>query len=107
MKKSLKSLLAVVAIVVGIFAITACGDKKVTLVGKWAHDDYVYNFKEDKTGSYTAFGTELKFTYEDKGDKIAFRYDGNTEDLVLEYKIEGKTLTIKDSFGEDVEYIRK
>ena len=49
----------------------------------------------------------MEFTYKDDGKKVSILYKGNTSPLELEYKIEGKKLIIKDSFGSDVEYERK
>ena len=49
----------------------------------------------------------MNFTYEDKETEISILYNGNTTASTLEYKIEGKKLTIKDSFGSDVVYIKK
>lgn len=93
-------------IIVSIIAITGC-QKKTSIVGTWVHDGYVYKFNEDNTGSYTAFDNVLEFTYEDKGDKVSILYKGNTASADFEYKIEKDTLTIKDSFDNDVIYKRK
>lgn len=107
MKKIFKSLFISLIVFAGVLSLTGCGKDEKTLVGSWKHGSYVYTFKEDKTGTYNAGGTEMEFTYKDDGKKVSILYKGNTSPLELEYKIEGKKLTIKDSFGSDVEYERK
>jgi len=107
-KKILFGFIALITVI----TLAGCGSKNKDkgLVGSWEYKDasgYVYTFNEDKTGSYTAFGTEMKFTYEDKGTEVSILYDGNTMESTFEYKIEGNQLTIKDSFGNDVIYVRK
>lgn len=106
MKRTFKCLLGVFIILVGTFALTGCG-KDNGLVGKWTHGDYVYTFNNDKTGSYEYGSNKMKFTYKDNGKKVSILYDGNTNSNDFEYRIEGKKLIIKDSFGSDVEYIKK
>lgn len=100
-----KTLLAILILVMGLVAVTGCGKK--TIVGSWSHSSYVYKFENNKTGSYTAGGVEMKFTYEDDGKKLSILYEGNTKASDYEYKIDGNKLIIKDSFGTDVEYTRK
>ena len=78
-----------------------------TIIGSWEHSGYVYTLNEDKTGSYTAYGSEMKFTYEDDGKQVKILYNGNTIPGTYEYRIDGNKLIIKDSFGSDIEYIRK
>lgn len=107
-KKILFGLVALIAVV----TLVGCGSKSEDkgLIGSWEYKDYsgyVYTFNEDKTGSYSAFGTEMKFTYEDNGKEVTILYDGNTDASTFEYKIDGKELTIKDSFGSDVVYVKK
>ena len=110
------SVLCIVMIAIVTLALTGCGKKdgksdKATLVGSWEYNrgssTYAYNFKDDKTGSYSVYGTEMPFTYEDDGQKVTILYEGNTVSSTFEYKIEGNKLIIKDSFGNDVEYIKK
>ena len=72
------------------------------LVGTWSYSSYVYTFNEDGTGDYS--GSPL--TWEDYGTSISILYDGFDSPMVLEYSIDGDTLTIVDSFGEGVEYTR-
>ena len=106
MKKSVV-LFSLMAIVVSLFVLTGCGKKEKTLVGSWDHSGFVYTFNSDKTGTYDALGTKMKFTYEDDGSKVSILYTGNTNASSYEYKIEDNKLIIKDSFGNDVEYTRK
>ena len=49
----------------------------------------------------------MECTYEVDGDKLSILYKGNTAPFETTYKIDGNTLTIKDSFGSDVKYTRK
>ncbi|MBE6737131.1 MAG: hypothetical protein E7566_00535 [Ruminococcaceae bacterium] len=80
--------------------------KEAGLVGSWVSEDmpdYVYVFNADGTGTYSV----LKFTYEDLGEKISILFDGNTVASEFEYTIEGNKLTLIDSFGEPVVYIKK
>lgn len=104
MKKSIY-LIALVMVILT----TACGAKG--LVGKWRADgysvDYYYIFNSDKTCAYEMSGAKMDCTYEDDGSKVTILYKGNTNSSTYEYKIEGDTLIIKDSFGNDVKYIRK
>ena len=46
-------------------------------------------------------------TYTDNGASIEFTYEDVDAPTVLEYTIDGDTLTIKDSFGSNVKYIKK
>lgn len=92
---------------------TGCKDSK-SIVGKWGYydgknvkDDVYYEFGKDNKGSYSFYGSNMKFTYEDKGNKVSIKYDGNTSASEFEYSIDKDTLTIKDSFGSDVIYKRK
>ena len=113
--KKFKKLLLVIVVLVGAFALVGCGNTKTnnkvskSIIGSWEYKDggYVYTFNKDKTGSYTAGSTVMKFTYEDDGKKVSILYEGNTIAGEYEYKIVGNKLIIKDSFGSDVEYIKK
>ena len=107
MKKTLLTLGIVLVLVLSVFILTGCEKKAEGLVGKWAYSSFVYTFNEDKTGTYDAAGTLMKFTYEDKGTSVSILYEGNTAPLELNYRIEGNKLIVTDSFGSDVEYIRK
>ena len=46
----------------------------------------------------------MKCTYETDGDKISIMYEGNTVPFETTYSIDGDTLNVKDSFGEDTLY---
>ena len=112
MKKIFLTLILILILISSIFILTGCDNNsssasKNPLVGSWDHSGYVYTFNDDKTGSYSVSGTEMKFTYEDDGSKVSILYTGNTNANTFEYKIDGKKLIIKDSFGKDVEYIKK
>ena len=102
----MKKTLVVTLLLVGIFALLGC-TKKDGLVGKWAHGSFVYTFNSDKSCSYDVAGTKMECTYTIDGDKLSILYKGNTAPFETTYKIEGNTLTIKDSAGSDVEYTRK
>ena len=112
MRKVLKNIVTVFVLVVCLATVAGCGKTKTKtnskpLVGSWEHSGYVYTFNDDKTGSYDALGNKMTFTYEDDGKKVSILYKGNTAPSSYEYKIEGKKLIIKDSFGSDVEYTKK
>ena len=88
---------------------TGCESSK-GLVGSWEYEsssDYVYTFNKDKTCSYEFFGSKRECTYEDNGSSVTILYDGDTGSSTYDYTIDGDTLTIKDSFGDDVIYVRK
>lgn len=106
MKKNLILFLLVGLLLVG------CGKKeeekkKDPIIGDWAHGSYVYTFNEDKSCQYDVAGTIMKCTYTVDGDKLSILYEGDTVPFETTFKIEGKTLTIKDSFDNDVEYNKK
>ena len=112
MKKVLLGLLVIISVVL----LTGCGkttkktetkDNTPPIIGSWAHGNYVYTFNSDKTGDYSYGETKMEFTYEDNGDELEILYTGNTVAGKFAYKIKGKKLIIKDSFGNDVEYIKK
>lgn len=82
------------------------------LVGSWnfaALSGMVYTFNADGTGSYDMFGEVMNFTYEADGStlKITFTDEGVDAPTELEYKIDGDTLNVKDSLGNDTIYKRK
>ena len=110
MKKFLKSLLIALVLCVSVVGLTGCNKsakkEKNSIVGKWQskeYSSYVYTFYEDGTGDYS--GTT--FTYKIKDDKISILYDNSSATFDSTYKINGKELTIKDSFGNDTIYIKK
>lgn len=107
--KNFKRILLLV--VLSIFVLVGCGkDKdnkdKDPLVGEWAYGSFVYKFNDDKTGTYDALGTIMKFTYKTDGNKITIDYEDGGP-FNTEYKIEDNTLIILDSFGNEVRYDKK
>ena len=101
---------SILCLILGL--LVGCGKKG--LEGTWNYyssgqerTDIYYTFKSDKTGSYTFYGEERKFTYEDDHKKVTINYENATVPNEFEYKIEDDILTIKDSFGSDVTYKRK
>ena len=48
----------------------------------------------------------MKFTYKLSGDKISILYDGDTVSFDTTYSVDGDTLNVVDSFGEDTLYER-
>lgn len=111
MKKILSVLVAFIVLAGVLFTFTACGDKKGgssnPIVGSWKYQggNYTYVFNEDGTGKYEFGGAAMEFTYEIKdGNKISILYTGNTAAFESEYKIDGDTLNIIDSFGNDTIY---
>ena len=114
MKKIFKGFLVIAALVLTL-TLTGCNNESGKgIEGSWYYyngaslsDDIYYQFNADKTGQYVYAGTPMKFTYEDDGTKVTIKYDTDTLSSEYEYKIDGKTLTIKDSFGSDVIYKKK
>ena len=107
MLKRGKQLLFGLIIVFSLFCLTACENNN-SIIGSWEHPGgYVYTFNENMTGSYTVTGKKMEFTYKDDGNSVSILYTGNTDASNYAYRIEGKQLFIKDSFGNDVIYTRK
>ena len=82
------------------------------LVGSWDFAELsgmVYTFNADGTGSYDMFGEAMNFTYEADGStlKITFTDEGVDVPTELAYTIDGDTLNVKDSLGNDTIYKRK
>lgn len=82
------------------------------LVGSWDYAELsgiVYTFNADGTGTYDMFGEVMDFTYEADGSVLKIMYIDADVDapMELEYEIDGDTLNIKDSFGNDTVYKRK
>lgn len=107
MKRGFKFLAILAFILVGVISLTGCNKAKKTIVGKWAHDSYVYTFNKDKTCSYDAAGTKMECTYEIDGENLSILYKGNTAPFKTTYSIDGDKLNVKDSFGSDTIYTRK
>lgn len=102
--KELKRICLVVFLVAVVFVATACG-KKGGIVGKWTYEtgSYTYTFNEDGTGDYNG----RKFTYTTEGEKLSILSDGDTAPFETTYTIDGDKLNVRDSFGNDLIYIRK
>ena len=82
------------------------------LVGSWDYADLsgiVYTFNADGTGTYDLLGEVMKFTYEADGSILKITYIDEDVDvpMELEYEIDGDTLNVKDSLGNDTIYKRK
>lgn len=82
-----------------------------SLVGSWEHElGYTYVFREDKTGEYDIEETGEPywvFTYETEGNHIIMYNEDGSVLMETEYKIDGDTLMIMDSFGTKVYYTFK
>lgn len=112
MRKGLAMLLALVM----LLGLTACGEKagekapeeKPTLVGRWEYSvmEAAYVFHGDGTGAYVYYGVEMPFTYTDEGTAVTIQFTNSDFPESHNYTIQGKKLTITDSFGEPVEYVR-
>ena len=104
----MKKVLAIVLVLfVGVLFLAGCKkESKNPLVGTWKYEgsDYTYTFKEDGTGTYSYGKTVMEFTYTTEGEKISILYKGNTAPFETVYTIDGKSLNIKDSFGNDTIY---
>ncbi|MBQ4517561.1 MAG: hypothetical protein II997_03125 [Clostridia bacterium] len=119
MKRIFKIMVSVLCLGAMLFAFTACSQNKGTsnenanvapIVGKWEYEDssdMYYTFNEDGTGSYYFVSGEMKFTYEDDGEAVTLHYETATEPSTYKYTIKDNVLSIEDSFGEYVTYIKK
>ena len=79
------------------------------IIGSWRWDsgtEYIYTFHKDGTGSYTYGGQELPFDYIDNGDSVSLQYPNSTAPNVFRYHVNGVVLSIEDSFGQYVTYIK-
>ncbi len=115
MKNMFKIMMSVLCLSVMLFSITACSQNDqasdvAPIVGKWEYEDssdMYYTFNEDGTGSYYFVGGEMKFTYEDDGKALTLHYETATEPSTYKYTIKDDVLSIEDSFGDYVTYIKK
>lgn len=123
--KKLRAALAALLAFAMIFALAACGAKKNenSLAGTWEYTDAeygistVYVLKDDGTGTYTLKTEEAEDTlaikYEAKDGHLLVTYTDSedyTEDDVFDSEFSFKdanTLIIKDSFGEEMTFVRK
>ena len=100
----------VVAMVLSL-TLVGCGSKKLSLTSNdwvYANGGYTYHFDKDGTGTYAmGSGTPMKFTYTDNGTSVSIKYEGNTTEMTLDYRIEDGKLIIVDSFGSDTVYTKK
>lgn len=77
------------------------------IVGKWKYDhpslgdSFVYTFNADGTGNYSASGD---FTYKTDGNHIAITYNASGATFETEFEVNGDTLNVKDSGGNDTFY---
>lgn len=83
-----------------------------SLVGSWDFAELsgmVYTFNADGTGSYDMFGEVMNFTYEADGSTLKLTFTDEDVDVPTElaYTIDGDTLNVKDSLGNDTIYKRK
>ena len=80
------------------------------LIGSWAYEEdenFVYTFNADGKGTYDAYGDILNFDYVDYGSFVTISYSDAPYPADYDYTISGNTLTIQDSGGNDVNYIKK
>ena len=122
--KKIKSILAVLLVLAMVFSIAACGKKEEnTITGTWEYSDEangiktVYVLKDDGTGTYTmnTGGEDVVYElkYEVKDNHLLVTYVNNeifSEDDVFDSEFsfkDSKTLIIKDSFGEELTYVKK
>lgn len=123
MKRFIVSTLIAVLLCVGLFVLTGCENnkenkeevsestsKQESIVGIWKNDttlegyEFIYTFKEDGTGEYDAAGTLMPFTYTINGDQISILYEGDTVSFDTTFSVEGDTLNVLDSMGNDTLY---
>lgn len=93
-------------LIISVMVITGCG-RANSLIGSWEHSGYVYTFNKNKTGSYGYGSSKRDFEYEDRGTLVVIKYKGDTVSNEYEYRIDDNKLIIKDSYGQDVTYIKK
>ncbi len=116
-----KALAILIIMILGITMLAACGGggsgsatgsgaSTAAIVGEWEYEfgGYVYEFKEDGTGTYTVGSDSvMNFTYKEDGKTLSLLYDGMSVPTEFEYTLDGDTLNIKDSFGSDAIYKKK
>ncbi len=123
--KKITAILAVVLALAMLFALAGCGAKKDEdpMVGTWEYNDpesglgAVYVLKDDGTGTYTMKVGEEEVVYELKYEvqdgHLLVTYVNNeifSEDDVFDNEFsfqDDNTLIIKDSFGEEMNFVRK
>ena len=122
--KRCNAILAGLLAFVIVFAVAGCGrTDENSLVGTWEYTDTensisaVYVLKDDGTGTYTMkVGEEdvpYELKYEVKDGHLLVTYVNNetfSEDDVFDNEFSFKdsnTLVIKDSFGEEMTFVKK
>ena len=129
MKRFVKSLFLVFVFMIGVFVLTGCGKTGNTIqkteaadeidsqiIGTWELDEdgytATYVLNADGTGSYTLTVEEdsdvKELTYKTENNKLLVTFKGDTDVFESEYSFkDNNTLGIKDSFGEEFNYVRK
>lgn len=119
--KRIKKILLLLVIVASVSFISGCGKKdnnnksESKIIGTWEYKvkstTTIYEFNKDKTGKYTTkFGDnelEQEFTYEITDTKLIITYEKDVDMFETEYKLDGKKLTVKNAFDEDVTFEKK
>ena len=79
------------------------------IIGTWEFElgGFTYTFNDDGTGKYDVVGGLMTFSYEADGSKLTLNYDDGLPSAELEYSIDGDTLNIRDSAGNDTIYHKK
>lgn len=79
------------------------------IIGTWEFElgGFTYTFNDDGTGKYEVVGGLMTFSYEADGSKLTLNYDDGLPSAELEYSIDGDTLNIRDSAGNDTIYHKK
>lgn len=110
LKNTIKIVSLISILLISVLILTGCENKEGSnsIVGSWkyATGNYTYTFNEDGTGNYDTGGTKMEFTYTVEDGKLSILYTGNTAPFETEYSIDGDTLNVVDSLGNDTLYKR-
>ena len=101
---------AIVGIVAGLSIAVLIFSFRSKLIGTWTqeNDIWVYEFKEDGTGTYgIGIGTPISFHYKDNGSSVAITRDKSGTITELEYRIEDNKLIVKTQFNTEKTYIKE
>ena len=124
-----KTIIIIAVVIVAVIAIVCCAVfmnkkdnnneasnnsssviKETSIVGEWKNTlegfDFIYTFNADGSGKYDAAGTLMPFTYTIDGDKISILYEGDTVSFDTTFSVNGDTLNVVDSMGEDTLYTK-